>query len=134
MTSRDLVAELRLLGPQDQNVIFAFIADHLYECRLNTGARLNDAMDFKLFLHEVSEAWRVAEFPEGTVFPPSTKVHLAADSGTRPKVTRRDLPAPHPRWNDSTCPRCGHVHEGVGECGVSMGKDRICRCELEVSA
>jgi len=61
MNARELVSELRLLGPQDQNVIFAFIADHLYELRLNSGGRINDLMDFKLFLHELSEAWRFAE-------------------------------------------------------------------------
>lgn len=35
---------------------------------------------------------------------------------------------------DKTCPRCGHQHEGLKECGVEMGPGRICPCELEVPA
>jgi hypothetical protein len=29
------------------------------------------------------------------------------------------------------CHRCGHVHEGVSECGVDMGSGRVCPCQLE---
>lgn len=29
------------------------------------------------------------------------------------------------------CHRCGHVHEGVSECGVDMGNGRVCPCQLE---
>lgn len=29
------------------------------------------------------------------------------------------------------CCRCGHVHQGVGECGVDMGGGGFCRCQLE---
>ena len=32
------------------------------------------------------------------------------------------------------CPRCGHIHEGVRECGADMGGGGICRCEMEVAA
>jgi hypothetical protein len=31
----------------------------------------------------------------------------------------------------STCPRCGHIHQGERECGEDMGGGRICRCEME---
>lgn len=50
-----------------------------------------------------------------------------------------ELQKKYPRYNearalsDPTCPRCGHVHEGSGECGVSIGAGRVCRCELEMS-
>lgn len=33
---------------------------------------------------------------------------------------------------DSTCPRCGHIHEGLQECGVRIGPNHVCRCEYEV--
>jgi len=38
-----------------------------------------------------------------------------------------------PRWN-SNCPRCGHVHEEVSECGMKLGGGRVCRCDMEMSA
>lgn len=38
-----------------------------------------------------------------------------------------------PRW-ESTCLTCGHVHEGDGECRVSMGKGGYCDCKAEVTA
>jgi tRNA(Ile2) C34 agmatinyltransferase TiaS len=125
MTISQLISDYRALGPQSENVLLEFIADHLYELRLANSARIIDPMDFKEALHDLAEALRMAEFPEGTVLPPS-KVALAHSAYLKsPRVTRS---------NDPTCPRCGHVHEGAGECGVSMGKDRICRCEMEVVA
>jgi hypothetical protein len=124
MNARDLVSELRTIGEQDQNVIFAFVADHLYELRLNSGGRINDLMDFKLLLHELSEAWRFAEFPEGTRFPEETKVHQM-----RSKVTRM----PQQRW-EGHCPDCGHVHIDGNECGFPTGGGRYCRCERTVVA
>jgi len=129
MNARELVSELRQLGPQDKNVEYAYIADRMYGLRLNSGARLHDLMDFKLFLHELSEAWRVAEFPEGTIFPPSLNLLTMPECKPRSKAVRM----PQERWAD-VCVRCGHVHEGVGECGVWIGAGRFCRCELEVSA
>lgn len=32
------------------------------------------------------------------------------------------------------CPRCGHMHEGVQECGVEIAKDRVCHCEREAAS
>ena len=32
------------------------------------------------------------------------------------------------------CPVCGHIHEQVGECGVSMGGAGTCDCKEEVRA
>lgn len=29
------------------------------------------------------------------------------------------------------CCRCGHVHQGVGECGENMGGGGFCRCQME---
>lgn len=33
----------------------------------------------------------------------------------------------------STCPRCGHVHQGA-ECGEDLGGGGHCRCEYSVPA
>jgi hypothetical protein len=32
----------------------------------------------------------------------------------------------------STCPRCGHVHQGSEECGEDLGGAGKCRCEYAV--
>ena len=114
MNARELVSDLRLLGPQDQNVIFAFIADRAYLLRLNSGGRLSDLTDFKLFLDELSAAWRFADFKEAVP----------------PPIDRKPLG----HWEvEDVCVRCGHVHEGSAQCGVPIGEGRFCRCEVEVS-
>jgi hypothetical protein len=130
MNARELVSELLLIGPQDKNVEYAYIANRMFGLRLNSGGPLHDLMDFKLFLHELSEAWRFAEFPEGTRFPESPKLQVL------PELSPRATAARMPRHYETidVCIRCGHVHEGAAQCGVSIGEGRFCRCELEVSA
>jgi len=129
MTARELISDYRSLGPQDPHIFPAYVADHLYELRLNSGGRVNDLMDFKLLLHELAEAWRFAEFPEGTVFPPSTKVHQMPECRPRTKVARM----PQQRW-EGHCPDCGHVHIDGDECNFPIGGGRYCRCERNVVA
>jgi hypothetical protein len=73
MNAREFIADYRSLGPQDPHIFPGYLADHLYELRLMTGQRVNDLMDFKLLLCEIAEAWRMAEFPDGTIFPPGRK-------------------------------------------------------------
>lgn len=49
---------------------------------------------------------------------------------------KKQLKAPPPqcRWTD-TCPRCGHVHSGDGECGTFMGRSAgHCQCQEKVTA
>ena len=123
MTPRELLSDLPL-GPGDQraNLLYArllliYLADHVYDLR--------DASDFRVWLLDLA-----AELRQGMgtgQFPSSTEVQPPTEIRPRSKVM------PQSRWDD-VCPRCGHVHEGSGECGVRMGKDIICRCELEVSA
>jgi hypothetical protein len=127
MTARDLISDYRSLGPQDPHIFPAYVADHLYECRLNSGGRINDLMDFKIFLCELAEAWRMAEFPEGTVFPASTKVLQMAES--RPRVT----PMPQRRW-DHVCPDCDHEHEEREKCNRYLGEGKFCQCPSKVTA
>jgi len=33
-----------------------------------------------------------------------------------------------------TCPRCGHIHKDVNECGEDLGGAGTCRCEYTVMA
>ena len=118
MTTVELIADYLHLGPQDLNVLLQFIADHLYELRLSNGAYLYDGTDFKQAFVEMAEELRKAN---------RTKVPWMVNQRPCPKVTNT-----HRSWSD-TCPRCGHIHEGEMECGASMGKDRLCRCDLEVA-
>jgi hypothetical protein len=120
MTAKEMIANLRDLGPQEFSALFEYLAEHTYEARLSKGQRLLDASDFKAWFLELADN------------ASRTEVSVEAGSGTRPKVL---TPAPQRRYDsrhDPTCPRCGHIHEGVGECAMYMGNGRYCRCELEV--
>jgi len=128
MTATELISNLRALGLQDAHVVFRHIADNLCKLRLANGREIEDRFDCKELLCELAEAARVLDLSSGT------EVSVTAGGGTRPKVLS---PAPQRRYDsrhDPTCPRCGHVHEGIGECAMYMGNGRYCRCELEVPA
>src|SRR5260370_490396 len=102
------------MGATEPVEYFLYLASHSHELRLATGARLLDLTDFKAFLIELAEA----------VAQPVPKREAAVPA--QPRYSKSSV--------DLTCPRCGHVHQGIGECGMPMGTGRICRCELEVSA
>ena len=125
MTPRDLISDYRSLGPQDPHIFPAYLADHLYEMRLNSGGRINDLMDFRLLLAEIAEAWRMAEFPEGTIFPLSTKLCQMPPHSSAVKPQRR--------W-DHLCPDCDHEHEGRETCDRYLGEGRFCKCPSKVPA
>ena len=128
MTAKEVITNLRALGTLDGHVIFNYLAEHLYEARLTNGVKVRDGYDFKVWLRELAEE---AKIPRPPHFPRSTEVLAVTGNGTGTKVLP---PAPQRRYEDATCPRCGHVHEGDGECGVFIGGGRYCRCELEVPA
>lgn len=111
MTAQEAISNLR--DAHEPVEFFLYLAAHAHELRLSNGARLNDATDWKAFMVELAEA-------------------------TKPTIARVLGVPPQRRWNsrevDPTCPRCGHVHQGIGECGMPMGAGRICHCELEVAA
>jgi hypothetical protein len=109
MTAREAIANLRAVSAELPVEYFLYLAAHSCELCLSSGGRLNDATDFKAFLVELAEA---------------TKPTLGKALATVPQ---------QPRWNRN-CPRCGHVHEEVSECGMSLGGGRICRCDMEMSA
>lgn len=129
MTPAELVETFRILGRQDSSVVFTFLADHICNARLANGARLLDLSDVRAWFLEAAECAHRRDWPESVELS-----HLRAmvdrEIGPRPKLTGRTLDR---RTLDSTCPRCGHIHEGVGECGMAMGNGRHCRCEMEVA-
>lgn len=124
MTPREFISDYRSLGLQDPHIFPAYLAEHIYEMRLNSGARVLDTMDFKILLSELAEAWRVAEFPSGTIFPSGPKVQ---------QMPKRAVIEPQSRW-DGHCPDCGHVHIDGDECNFPIGGGRYCRCERNVVA
>jgi hypothetical protein len=125
-TAQQFAYRLRAQGQQDANVIFAQIAEGFFGFRLKTGHRVFTLDDAVQFLYELAEAVKLSEFPEGTVFPPSAKVHQMPERSTRPPEQKR--------WHEEVCPRCEHIHQGLIECGERLGGGRTCRCELPVPA
>ncbi|HEX3941557.1 MAG TPA: hypothetical protein VHX11_08765 [Acidobacteriaceae bacterium] len=111
MTPKQIIAEFRQLGLQDDCVFLEYLETHVTEARLENGTRLIDASDFKAWLYELSEA---AKCPRS--------------------VTQMPPPAQRRYSEDSTCPRCGHIHQGLSECGEQLGGGRVCRCEMAVPA
>ena len=90
------------------------LADHAHDLQLSNGSYLSDVTSFRDGLRESAEALRIKPQPVSTFGN-----HKLRASG---------------RVIDSTCPRCGHIHQGEQECGTQMGRDRLCRCDLEVPA
>jgi hypothetical protein len=129
MTTAQLIAELRTLGPGQNTheamlysrIVLRFLADNVQDAQLADGSRLQYVTDFMAWLREVADAARISV---------STKVPAMMEMSTRPAVRCR---AAQPRWNEM-CPRCGHVHQGDAECGEQIGGGRICRCEMDVPA
>lgn len=118
MMPRELTSDLPLgYSPsgyealQYYRILLRYLADHAHEAQLNDGSYLAEPTKIRTFMREI-----LAELP-------------SAARSTRLEVTAR--PKPQPRWDE--CPRCGHVHEGIGECGVQMGGGGLCRCEMEVA-
>jgi hypothetical protein len=122
MTAREAVSNFRNFSLSRDDERFLYLATHAHELTLANGCRLIDGTDFIQFFREMAEA---LEFYD-----------------VRDRAAKRmngAVPA-QPRWNSiakagsDPCHRCGHVHEGSKECGVLIGGDRICRCEMEVTA
>lgn len=123
MRSYDLISNIRALGPQPTNVFLQYLADHFHEFRSRTGHRLFTVEDAKDFIQEAADhAGKVCGLMELVEVAPA----LALRTEARPPASQRRY--------DPTCPRCGHIHEGIGQCGMSMGSAGLCRCEFEVSA
>lgn len=99
-------------------LLLSYLAERIYTAELANGMPVRDVTDFSAFCREVIEEVRkIGVLPENTV-----------EVGPRMKLTRQA----QRRWDE--CNRCGHVHEGIGECGVRMGPNLFCRCEMELSA
>lgn len=107
MTARDFIAKLAPEELDRLSGMFRHLAEHITEARLSTGLRLIDLTDVRAYFYELASAADFFDSPQG-------------------RAMRHSV--------DSTCPRCGHVHQGSAECGQEIGGGRICRCELEVRA
>ena len=125
MTAREFIAQLAPVDLDRLSTVFHSLSEHTLGARLEAGRRLTDVMDFREYLEELSEAARVAHTLSQRKLP----------SYVRDRRVLQQLSEQTPRrpFADS-CPRCGHVHQGVSECGEPMGGGRICRCEMEVHA
>jgi hypothetical protein len=69
MTAKEMISNLRALGPQDASAIFQYLADHATEARLPRGGRLCDVTDFTAWLRELADAAKVSDLPESTQAP-----------------------------------------------------------------
>lgn len=122
MKPYELLADLPQ-GPGDshENILFLrlvlrYLADHVYQAELNSGARLSDPINVRQWLEELASATRpeTSDVTEGQATP---------EFRTRLRVTGRVQ-------EPEVCHRCGHTHQGR-ECGEDIGGGRKCRCELE---
>jgi hypothetical protein len=127
MTATEMVEMLHAIGPQEPHIYFFYIAERIYEARLKNGEPLVEVIDVIAWLRELGEVVKAQSHLGSTRL--SISANGAAGNGTRPTVIR----SAQKRW-DETCPRCGHIHQGISECGVDCGGGRICRCEMAVPA
>ena len=118
MNSRDLMDDILFaLGPANEanalvlSISLRIIAEHVYD--------LSDATDFKHLLLELADQANTASKPRSGLV-------------IQRELRRSAVPASQRRWDD-TCNRCGHVHQGLAECGEPMGSAGICRCEHEAT-
>lgn len=84
--------------------LFSTMAERIYEFYLPGGKKVSDAIDFKIFLEVCA---------------------FEAEQGGRMRAPRTVL--------QNFC-RCGHIHQEVDRCGVSMGGAGACDCKAEVTA
>lgn len=122
MTAREIIAELRLCGPQSLAVILHFLADRAYEFRLADGKRITDVIDAAAWLRELAEADKVVVFPEITV------------EGADGSIPAAPSPASWQLRRDHSCDDCRHEHQGKTECGHYLGEGKFCHCESKVTA
>ena len=96
-------------------IVLRVLADHVRELQFDDGRYLSTIGDFADALRLLAERIRTPE-PEP----------VRTFGNHQLRVRGRSV--------DQTCPRCGHVHEGISACGVQMGGGGVCPCELEVPA
>lgn len=120
MTAAQMVNLLRSVRRTDSLVNFRLLADNVCGAKLKDGRRLTTILDFAAWLRELGEA---ADRTEGQLLP---------ERSTGLKVTPRLELKQEMYQLEKICPRCGHVHQGLNECGQEMGGGGMCRCEMEV--
>lgn len=130
MRAKEMVDDLRRLGPQDTSVLFHYLADNAIRARLADGQRLCDVGDFIAWLRELAEQAKVHVVSNNRAL--GALIADGKDVMTIDQVRNELGTWPEVMEIDDICPRCGHLHQGDSECGLPMGGGRICRCELSV--
>lgn len=90
-----------------ERLLLDCLADRVFDAQLEDGSYLPEPSKTSTWIRQLLKAARIPPKPRSAVRPPQ------------------------PRWD--TCPRCGHVHGGIGQCGMEMGGGGLCRCEMEVA-
>jgi hypothetical protein len=112
MTPNDLVSDFPIPPGHDREfllytrLLLRYLADHAYSAELRSGAKLRDAIDFKMWFEEMAEACRSQTIKAG---------------GSAPEL-RLEL------QQQKSCPICDHVHEGKDQCGRYLSELRFCKC------
>jgi hypothetical protein len=104
MNTRDLISDFET-GPGDarQALLAArLLLSYLADHVYVAEPKLNDATDFKHWLQALANEAQ----------------HIANFSKEE-------------NWED-TCNRCGHIHEGMKECGFCVPGAGVCKCEFEI--
>ena len=128
MTPAELIRQIRPLSLAEKLDV---LADHALIVKRN-GHVLFNIDDFTGWLHDLAEEARHPSVPQSGGEKPGEVFLDKLRSGELPTAPFGNA-APKPPEHKH-CPRCGHIHEGVRECGADMGGGRICRCEMEVAA
>jgi hypothetical protein len=120
MTAAQMIELLRTIPAGDARASFYQLSLHVYDARLKSGERLNDAIDFVSWLKELGEE---CARTEGQLLP---------ERSTGLKVMPRLELKQEMYQLERVCPGCGHVHEGDYECEKDMGGAGKCGCRMEV--
>ena len=125
MNVSEFTREILTLGPGQNShetrlytrLLVRFLADNIKDLHFDDGSYPHAPSDYQKILRLIADQVRV---PLAELAPVNFADHRLRLRG------RADL--------ESTCPRCGHIHEGSSACGAQMGGGGICPCEMEVSA
>jgi len=128
MTPAEIIDRLIESGPGDRRLKLLelrlwlqLLAFRIETAKLVDGGDVHTSIDAKQWLQDLADA---AESALGHGQSVSTELILPSSADrTRPKVISA---------MDSSCPRCGHVHEAEQECNVEYAPGRRCRCDLPV--
>ena len=124
--SAELAQKIGLRGDGRSRILLLVLAQCIYDARLENNMRVLDASDMKEWLLELA-AWCLCPALPSNALPAMAAPENAAPENSGIAGQIFTFPLLH-----ATCPGCGHLHEGDGECGSYIGSGKFCRCEKEV--